>query len=93
MKMKKAPAKMVKKSPVKKDEGLKALAAKNPNLTYSPAKLKKEEGAAMKMKKAAMKLKKDSTMMMKKAAMKMKKVSAMKMKMKKSAAKMKMKKK
>ena len=81
--MKKAPAKMVKKSPAKKDEGLKALAAKNPNLTYSPAKLKKEEGAAMKMKKAAMKLKKDSAMMMKKAAMKMKKVSAMKMKMKK----------
>tara|TARA_R100001443_G_scaffold3478_9_gene10948 strand:+ start:428 stop:748 length:321 start_codon:yes stop_codon:yes gene_type:complete len=46
-------------------------------------KLKKEEGAAMKMKKAAMKLKKDSAMMMKKAAMKLKKVSAMKMKMKK----------
>ena len=70
MKMKKAaPDKMGhKKSPAKKDEGLKALAAKNPNLTYSPAKLKKEEGAAMKMKKAAMK---------------MKKVSAMKMKMKK----------
>ena len=49
----------------------------------SAMKLKKEEGAAMKMKKAAMKLKKDSAMMLKKAAMKMKKVSAMKMKMKK----------
>ena len=33
--------KMAKKSPVKKDEGLKALAAKNPNLTYSAAKMKK----------------------------------------------------
>jgi hypothetical protein len=52
----------------------------NPGLV---AAIKKDEGVAMKMKKAAMKLKKESTMMMKKAAMKMKKVSAMKMKMKK----------
>ena len=60
---------MKKKSPTKKDEGLKALAAKNPNLEY-----KKEEKSAMMMKKAAMKLKKASAMKMKmKAAAKMKK--------------------
>ena len=72
MKMKKAtPAKMGhKKSPVKKDEGLKALAAKNPNLTYSPAKMKK---AAMKLKKSGMMLKKSAMMMKKAAGMKMKK--------------------
>ena len=73
--MKKAPAKLMKKSPAKK-----ALVGKQDRL---PENLKKEILAATKMKKAAMKLKKDSTMMMKKAAMKMKKVSAMKMKMKK----------
>jgi|TARA_R110002020_G_scaffold53451_1_gene149620 hypothetical protein len=73
--MKKAPAKMAKKSPAKK-----ALVGKQDRL---PENLKKEILSATKMKKAAMKLKKDSVMMMKKAAMKMKKVSAMKLKMKK----------
>ena len=69
---------MKKKSPTKKDEGLKALAAKNPNLEY-----KKEEKSAMMMKKAAMKLKKESAMKLKKSVAMMKKVSALKMKMKK----------
>ena len=69
-KMKKAPMKVTASQKKKLNPGL--LAA-----------IKKDEGAAMKMKKAAMKLKKDGVMMMKKAAMKMKKVSAMKMKMKK----------
>ena len=59
----------------------------NPGLL---AAIKKSEGSAMTMKKAAMKLKKESTMKLKKSAMMlkksmatMKKVSAMKMKMKK----------
>ena len=67
--MKKAPAKLVKKSPAK-NKGLKKLAEANPELSYSPAQMKK---AAMKMKKAGMKMVKKSAMMMKKAAMKMKK--------------------
>ena len=64
----------------------------NPGLL---AAIKKSEGSAAKMKKAAMKLKKESAMklkksmaMMKKSMATMKKASAMKMKMKKSAAKM-----
>ena len=69
-KMKKAPMKVTASQKKKLNPGL--LAA-----------IKKDEGAAMKMKKAAMKMKKDGVMMMKKAAMKMKKISAMKMKMKK----------
>ena len=76
--MKKAPTKLMKKSPAKKVSA--------GSVRMAEAILKKagkEEGAAMKMKKAAMKLKKDSAMMMKKAAMKMKKATAMKMKMKK----------
>ena len=91
--MKKAPAKLMKKSPAKKplvgkqknlpEELKKKILASPATMKKAAMKLKKEEGAAMKMKKAAMKLKKDSAMMMKKAAMKMKKVSAMKMKMKK----------
>jgi hypothetical protein len=75
--MKKSAAKM-KKAPMKVTAAQKKKL--NPGLL---AAIKKDEGAAMKMKKAAMKLKKDGVMMMKKAAMKMKKVSAMKMKMKK----------
>ena len=89
---KKAPMKVVKKSAMKKplkgnqknlNEGLKkAILASPSKMKKATMMMKKEEGAAMKMKKAAMKLKKDSTMMMKKAAMKLKKVSAMKLKMK-----------
>jgi len=75
--MKKSAAKM-KKAPMKVTASQKKKL--NPGLL---AAIKKDEGAAMKMKKAAMKMKKDGVMMMKKAAMKMKKVSAMKMKMKK----------
>ncbi len=87
MKMKKAPAKMAKKSPAK-NVGLKKLAEANPNLEYKAAagKMKK---SAMAMKKAAMKLKKESAMklkksgvMMKKAAVMMKKAAGMKMKKK-----------
>ena len=89
----------MKKAPMKKDEGLKALAAKNPNLVYKESinKLKKSMAKLMKDDKAAMKLKKQGAMMMKKASatmMKnkksiatMKKKSAMMMK-KMSAAKM-----
>ena len=98
MKMKKAPAKMAKKSMAKKKKltdlsGDGKVTKKDvligrgvisaAKMKKAAMKLKKEEGVAMKMKKAAMKLKKDSAMMMKKAAMKLKKVSAMKMKMKK----------
>jgi hypothetical protein len=72
--MKKAPAKMAKKSPAK------AITAKQEKMAKA---ILAEKDSATKMKKAAMKLKKDSVMMMKKAAMKMKKVSAMKLKMKK----------
>jgi hypothetical protein len=62
MKIKKAaPTKMGhKKSPAKKDEGLKALAAKNPNLEY------KESMATMKKKSAMMMKKMSATKMMKK---------------------------
>ena len=76
--MKKDPAmKMAKKTPMKKATAKQVAMAK-----AILEKAGKEEGAAMKMKKAAMKLKKESTMMMKKAAMKMKKASAMKLKAK-----------
>ena len=81
-KMKKAPMKVTAAQKKKLNPGL--LAA-----------IKKSEGSATKMKKAAMKLKKESAMklkksmaMMKKSMATMKKASAMKMKMKKSAAKM-----
>ena len=72
---KKSMAKMAKKSPAKKDEGLKALAAKNPNLEYKEtvSKLKK---SAMTMKKSAMTLKKESAMKLKKSAAMMKKSMA-----------------
>ena len=73
--MKKAPAKMAKKSPAKK-----ALVGKQDRL---PENLKKEILSATKMKKAAMKMKKESMAMLKKSTMMMKKASAMKMKMKK----------
>ena len=76
--MKKDPAmKMAKKTPMKKATAKQVAMAK-----AILAKAGKEEGVAMKMKKAAMKLKKESTMMMKKAAMIMKKASAMKLKAK-----------
>ena len=61
-----------------KNKGLEKLAAANPELTYTPKKLKKTpmqmKKAAMKLKKeedAAMKLKKEEPMKMKKAPMKM----------------------
>ena len=79
--MKKAPAKMMKKSPAKKP-----LVGKQKNL---PEELKKKILASpATMKKAAMKMKKESMAMMKKSVAMMKKASAMKMKMK-SASKMK----
>lgn len=74
---KKAPAKMMKKSPVKKATDKQVAMAK-----AILAKAGEEEKSAMMMKKSAMKMKKDSAMMMKKAAMKMKKASAMKLKAK-----------
>ena len=83
--MKKDPAmKMKKASMAKKDEGLKALAAKNPNLQYKEtvAKLKKSMAKLKKDEKSAMAMKKKGAMMMKKA-------SAMTMKTKKSMATMK----
>ena len=81
---KKSITKMKKKSMARKDEGLKALAAKNPNLQYkdSMAKLKKSMAKLKKDEKSAMAMKKKGAMMMKKA-------SAMTMKMKKSMATMK----
>ena len=74
----KKPMKMKKASMAKKDEGLKALAAKNLNLEYkeSMSKLKKSMAKLKKDEKSAMAMKKKGAMMMKKA-------SAMKMKMKK----------
>ena len=72
--MKKAPTKLMKKSPAKK------VSAGSVRMAEA---ILGEEKSVMKMKKAAMKLKKDGVMMMKKAAMKMKKATAMKMKMKK----------
>jgi len=74
--MKKAPTKMMKKSPAKKP-----LVGKQNNL---PKELKdKILSSPGKMKKAAMKMKKESMAMMKKSAMMMKKASAMKMMKKK----------
>ena len=71
-----SPAKMAKKSPMKKP-----LVGKQNNL---PKELKdKILASPAKMKKAAMKMKKESMAMLKKSAMMMKKASAMKMKMKK----------
>ena len=73
---KKAPAKMMKKSPAKKP-----LVGKQKNL---PDALKKKIlDSPAKMKKAAMKMKKESMAMLKKSTMMMKKAGAMKMKMKK----------
>ena len=60
-----------------KNKGLEKLAAANPELTYTPKKLKK---TPMQMKKAAMKLKDEA---MKKAAMKLKKEDDAAMKLKK----------
>ena len=80
--MKKAPAKLMKKSPAKKP-----LVGKQKNL---PDALKKKILASpAQMKKAAMKMKKESMAMLKKSVAMMKKASAMKLKMDKSAAKMK----
>ena len=74
--MKKAPAKMVKKSPAKKP-----LVGKQKNL---PEELKKKILASpAQMKKAAMKMKKDGMKMVKKSAMMMKKAAGMKMMKKK----------
>ena len=76
--MKKAPTKLMKKSPAKKVSA--------GSVRMAEAILKKagkEEKSAIMLKKAAMKLKDKSAMMLKKAAMKMKKATAMKMKMKK----------
>ena len=73
---KKSPAKMMKKSPVKKD-----LVGKQANL---PKELRdKILASPAAMKKSAMKMKKESMAMMKKSVAMMKKASAMKMKMKK----------
>jgi hypothetical protein len=87
--LKKSGAKM-KKAPMKVTAAQKKKL--NPGLL---AAIKKSEGSAAKMKKAAMKLKKESSMklkksmaMMKKSMATLKKATAMKMKMKKSAAKM-----
>ena len=72
MKMKKAPAKLMKKSPAKKP-----LVGKQANL---PDALKKKIlDSPAKMKKAAMKLKKEGMGMVKKSAMMLKKASTMKM--------------
>ena len=87
--MKKAPAKMKKKSMAKmakKSPVKKPLVGKQKNL---PEELKKKILASpATMKKAAMKMKKESMTMMKKSVAMLKKASAMKMKMK-SAAKLK----
>ena len=66
----KKPMKMKKASMAKKDEGLKALAAKNPNLEYkeSMSKLKKSMAKLKKDEKSAMAMKKKGAMMMKKMA-------------------------
>ena len=73
--MKKAPTKLMKKSPAKK-----ALVGKQKNL---PDALKKKILASpAQMKKAAMKLKKEGMGMVKKSTMMLKKASAMKMKKK-----------
>ena len=96
--MKKAPTKLMKKSPAKKKKltdlsGDGKVTKKDVLIgrgVISPTKMKKMKDSAMTMKKAAMKLKKESAMklkksgvMMKKAAMMMKKAAGMKMKMKK----------
>ena len=89
--MKKAPTKLMKKSPAKKKKltdlsGDGKVTKKDVLIgrgVISPTKMKKMKDSAMTMKKAAMKLKDKSAMMLKKAAMKMKKATAMKMKMKK----------
>ena len=72
MKMKKAPAKLMKKSPAKKP-----LVGKQANL---PDALKKKIlDSPAKMKKESMKLKKEGMGMVKKSAMMLKKASTMKM--------------
>ena len=63
---------MRKREMMRASKGLEALAAANPELTYTPAQ----------MKKAAMKMKKDGMAMVKKSAMMMKKAAGMKMKKK-----------
>ena len=90
--MKKAPAKMKKKSMAKKAI---PAGAKGKGVSKLPKEVKRKMGYTKKadnspiaMKKAAMKMKKESMAMMKKSAMMMKKASAMQMKMK-SATKMK----
>ena len=93
--MKKAPTKMMKKSPAKKPSDLEVGNRKNlpdglkAKIAASGIKMKKMKASAMTMKKAAMKLKKESAMNLKKSAMMIKK-SAMMMK---KAAGIKMKKK
>ena len=90
--MKKAPAKMKKKSMAKKAI---PAGAKGKGVSKLPKNVKQKmgytknaDGSPIAMKKAAMKMKKESMAMMKKSTMMMKKASAMQMKMK-SAAKMK----
>jgi len=92
--MKKAPAKMKKKSmakmkkaPAKFNKGLKAASAAG-KLDNNPKFKKAVDASPAQMKKSAMKMKKESMAMMKKSVAMLKKASAMKMKMK-SATKMK----
>ena len=97
--MKKAPAKMKKKSMAKAKMPMTTVNGKKVPAFAADGKGANDMKSGAKMKKAPMKvtasqkkklnpgllaaIKKDGVMMMKKAAMKMKKVSAMKMKMKK----------
>ena len=74
MKMKKAPAKMAKKSPTKFNTKLRKAKA--------DGKLNPEFASVVKMKKAAVKMKKDGMKMVKKSVMMMKKAAGMKMKKK-----------
>ena len=78
---KKAPAKM-KKAPTKFNKGLKAASAAG-KLDKNPNFKAAVDGSPAMMKKAAMKMKKESMAMLKKSTMMMKKAAGMKMKMKK----------
>jgi len=89
--MKKAPAKMKKKSPTKKLGDLNKDGEMSGYETKRQAAIEKNMKSPATMKKSAMKMKKESMAMMKKSVAMMKKASAMQMKMK-SAAKMKKKK-
>jgi len=85
--MKKAPAKMKKKSMAKKAVPAgakgKGVSKLSTEVKQKMGYTKNADGTPLAMKKAAMKLKKESMAMLKKSAMMMKKASAMKMKMKK----------